>query len=97
MGGGLSERGWEYYLVDDHAEELLSVWGLEGVRREEYRHANAALDYADLLKDYQVLVVDRGNRLTDFVGIVCNQVIIPDLWPRRDPLRGPGGMPYPFA
>ena len=44
-----------------------------------------------------IFIVDRGNRLTDYLGMHAVQVLIPDLEYLDRQRPGPSGLPFPVA
>lgn len=49
-----------------------------------------------IIGEQPIYMVDRGNILTDSFGLRSLQVIIPSLYPAKDPLPLRDGIPFPF-
>jgi hypothetical protein len=86
-----------HFLATENAESLweeLSVNGLPRIGFTDLETPRSRSAAAELVLN-DVSVIDRGNPLTDYLGLHCIQALVPDCDPHRTPAPR-GGLPYPF-
>ena len=64
---------------------------------KEYSDFKTSLEAKAKVIEKELVVVDRGNILTDFLNLSAIQIVAPEI-PRISPTTlGPGNMPHPFS
>ncbi|MBG9906381.1 YcaO-like family protein [Bacillus paranthracis] len=89
-----------YYFNSENANNLLENWGIYQslhVDFKEYSDFKTSLEAKAKVIEKELVVVDRGNILTDFLNLSAIQIVAPEI-PRISPTTlGPGNMPHPFS
>lgn len=84
-----------HYLDATAAKSLLSAWGIAEAPAVPFPADPPGASAAEAT--LEAIAVDRGNVLTDYLGLSAMQVVMPGV-PRLSPSStAPGGMPHPFS
>lgn len=91
------QDGFVRYFDPEQARGLLSAWGFSAAPRA-LSFATEAHGTVQIVRERTAIyAVDRGNVLTDFLGLTCIHVLVPDRPLLRRDGGGPPGWSIPFA
>jgi ribosomal protein S12 methylthiotransferase accessory factor YcaO len=94
-------KAFLYYLERDPADRLWKHMGIDSLPEIDCpaRDDEGASVNFEILHSYQddIFVVDRGNKLTDYLGLHSVQVIVPGLEVLDRKTMRSGGLPFPLA
>ncbi|MCR6850382.1 YcaO-like family protein [Bacillus sp. IBL03825] len=89
-----------YYLDMERANMLLDTWCVRNIPKvsiDNIVEIESEVNIKNLHIGTDILTIDRGNVLTDYLGLSAIQVMVPELPLLEMDTPGSDGLPHPFA